>query len=109
MVESLPYTLNKFISDASSFAESNKSYLETQDDNAEGSAAHIDDEAHRKRRKVEPKLTTHVLGDLFHIVDRVKVQMHHNFKAVYFQALWVKFFIMDAGDAERLKNVTQRA
>ena len=85
-----------------------KKDLKTQDDNAEGSAAHIDDEAHRKRRKVEPKLTTHVLGDLFHIVDRVKVQMHHNFKAVYFQALWVTFFIMDAGDAERVKKVMEQ-
>ena len=53
--------------------------------------------------KVEPKLTARVLGDLFHIMDRVKVPMHHDFKAV-FQALWALFFIMDAGNAEIAKK-----
>ena len=66
---------------------------------AEGSAACIDDEAHQKQRKVEPNITTCVIGNLFHIMDRFNVLMHHDFKAVYFQDIWAALFIMDSGDA----------
>ena len=52
LVESLLDTLNKLIADADAFSGANKSDLETQDDGDEFSAAHIDDRAHRKRRKV---------------------------------------------------------
>ena len=62
-----------------------KNDLKTQDDNAEGSAACIDDGAHWEQQKVEAKLTTRVLGDLFHIMDSVKVPMYHSFKAVNFR------------------------
>ena len=46
LVEILPDTFNKFIVDTYAFAESNKSDLEMQDDDAKGSAARIDDKAH---------------------------------------------------------------
>ena len=69
-----------------------------QDDYSEGSAALIGEEDHQKGQKVEANLTTYVLGDLFHIVDRVKFPMHHDFKSV-FQDIWVVFFIIDAVDA----------
>ena len=64
LVECLLYTLNKLIADADAFAEANKSDLETQYYDDEGSAARVDDKAHQKRKKVEPKLTTRILGDL---------------------------------------------
>ena len=99
LVKCLSDTFNNFIANADAFAEDNKSNLETQDYNDEGSAARVDDKAHQKRRKVEPKITNHVLEYLFHIMERVKVLMHHDFKAFYFQALWAELFTMDAGDA----------
>ena len=34
--------------------------------------------------------------------------MHHDFKAVYFQALREEFFIMDTGDAEKVKKVMEQ-
>ena len=40
-------------------------------------------------------------------MDRVKVPMHHDFKSVYFEALLAEFFTMDAGNAERVKKVTE--
>ena len=40
-------------------------------------------------------------------VHRVKVPMHHDFKAAYFQALCAAFFIMDAGDVERVKKIVE--
>ena len=63
LVECLSDTLKKLIADADSFSEAKKSNLEKQEDYAEGSAARIENEAHQKRRKVEPKLKNCVLGD----------------------------------------------
>ena len=85
MVENLSDTLNKLITDAYAFAKAKTINLETQDEDAEGSADCINYEAHQKRQKVEPNLTTRVLRDLFHIMDRLKVPMHHNFKTIYFR------------------------
>ena len=96
------------ISDVDAFSEANKSDLEMQDDNYEGSAARIDNKAHQKRQKVEPKLTTRFLGDLFRTMDRVKVLMHHNCKSVYSKALWEEFFIIYAGDAERVNKFMEQ-
>ena len=41
-------------------------------------------------------------------MDRVKVPMHHEFKAVYFQALRVALFIMDKGDTERVNKFMEK-
>ena len=62
LVGSLQDTLNMLITNADAFAEANKSYLEMHYNNVEDSATRIDNEAHQKRWKFEPKLTTHVLG-----------------------------------------------
>ena len=48
LVECLSDTLNKLIVDAYAFAEANKSDLETQDADAEGSAACVDEKDHQK-------------------------------------------------------------
>ncbi len=49
-----------------------------------------------------------VLGDGFHLMDRVKVPMRHDFKAAYFRALRAALFIHDSGDLERVKRVLQK-
>ena len=41
-------------------------------------------------------------------MDRVKVPMYHDFKAVYFQAIRAELFILDSGDAERVKKVMEQ-
>ena len=41
-------------------------------------------------------------------MDRVKVPMHHEFKAVYFQALRSALFIMDEGDTERVNKFMEK-
>jgi ribosomal protein S27AE len=51
--------------------------------------------------------STWVLGDAFHVMDAVKVPMHHDFKAAYFRALRAAMFLMDAGDVGRVKRVLE--
>lgn len=41
-------------------------------------------------------------------MDRVKVPMHHDLKAAYFQALRAAIFMMDAGDMARVKRVVEK-
>ena len=107
-VESMLDTLNKLIADTYAFYEANKRNLETKYGNTEGGTGCIENEAHQKWQKVEPNLTTHVLGGGFCIMDRVKVPMHLNFKSVYFQDFRVACFIMDAGDAKRAKKFMEK-
>lgn len=33
------------------------------------------------------RVLSRVLGDAFHVMDRVKVPMHHDFKSAYYRAL----------------------
>ena len=108
LVECLSGTLNKLIANAYALAESNKSKLKTQNFDAESSASPVDGEAHQKGLKIKPKLTTRVLGDLFHVMDRVKVPMHHNFEAVHFQDPRAAFFLIDTGDAERVNKFMEQ-
>ena len=49
LVESMLYTLNRFIIDTDAFSEANKSDFETRYNGAEGSAARIGDKDHKKR------------------------------------------------------------
>ena len=93
---------------ADAFAEAKKIDLETKYDDAEVSAARTDDKDHQEQGKVETHITACVLGHLFHIMDIVKVPMHHDFKTVYFQALWEEFFIMNAGDEEGVKKAMEK-
>ena len=46
-----------------------------------------------------------VLGDLFHFMDRAKLPMHHEYKALYFCSLCAVMFIMNKTDAEDVKQV----
>lgn len=46
-----------------------------------------------------------VLGDIFHLMDRVKVPTHHSFKVVFFRALRGAMFIMHNEDVEKVKQV----
>ena len=51
------------------------------------------------------KMWTRVLGDAFHLMDRVEVPINHAFKASYFQALHSATFIFDKNDEEQVKRV----
>lgn len=46
-----------------------------------------------------------VLGDIFHLMDRVKVPTHHSFKVVFFRAVRGAMFIMHNEDVEKVKQV----
>jgi hypothetical protein len=43
-------------------------------------------------------LVRQVFGDAFHSMDRIKVLVHHEWKAAYFAALPEAIFIYDCGD-----------
>ena len=46
-----------------------------------------------------------VLGDLFHFMDRAKLPMHHEYKALFFRSLRAAVFIMVKSDVEEVKEV----
>lgn len=46
-----------------------------------------------------------VLGDIFHFMDRAKLPMHHQYKALFFRALRGAMFIMHKGDVDKVKAV----
>lgn len=46
-----------------------------------------------------------VLADLFHVMDRAKVPMHHDYKCLYFRALRAAIFIMNQEDVENVKEI----
>ena len=46
-----------------------------------------------------------VLADIFHLMDRIKVPMHHAFKKGYFVALRQSFFAWDATALNRVQDV----
>jgi hypothetical protein len=46
-----------------------------------------------------------VLGDAFHFMDRVKVPVHHDWKAAYFSALRDAIFIFDVDDKKKVQSV----
>ena len=54
-----------------------------------------------------PKKSTHrnVLGDIFHFMDRAKLPMHHEYKALFFRAMRAAVFIMMKSDVEDVKEV----
>ena len=45
-----------------------------------------------------------ILGDAFHVMDRVKVPMHHDFKPAYFRALRAAIFIFNPHDVAKVKK-----
>jgi hypothetical protein len=50
------------------------------------------------------KVLTRVLGDAFHVMDRVKVPMHHDFKIAYFRALRAAIFLFNPEDVANVKR-----
>ena len=48
-----------------------------------------------------------VLGDIFHFMDRAKLPMHHEYKALFFRALRASVFIMCKQDVEDVKTVLE--
>ena len=54
------------------------------------------------------ELVRRVLGDAFHFMDRVKVPVHHEWKAAYFAALRESIFIYDYRDKKLVENVLAR-
>lgn len=46
-----------------------------------------------------------VLADLFHVMDRAKCPMHHEYKCLYFRALRAAIFIMNQQDVEEVKEI----
>jgi hypothetical protein len=49
-------------------------------------------------------LFSRILGDAFHVMDRVKVPMHHDFKPAYFRALRAAIFIFNPHDVAKVKK-----
>lgn len=48
-----------------------------------------------------------VLGDIFHLMDRAKLPMHHEYKALFFRSLRAAMFIMVEEDVEDVKSVLE--
>lgn len=46
-----------------------------------------------------------VLGDLFHFMDRAKLPMHHEYKALFFRSLRAAMFIMNRDDVDDVKEI----
>lgn len=46
-----------------------------------------------------------VLGDIFHLMDRAKLPMHHEYKALFFRALRAAMFIFNKDDVDQVKAV----
>lgn len=53
------------------------------------------------------KLKKTVLGDIFHFMDRAKLPMHHEYKALFFRSLRAAMFIMNKSDVEEVKKVLE--
>ena len=53
--------------------------------------------------------TTHktVLADIFHLMDRAKLPIHHEYKSLFFRALRASVFIMNDEDVDDVKRVLQ--
>ena len=49
--------------------------------------------------------TTTVLGDIFHFVDRFKLPMHNEYKALFFRSLRAAIFIMNKSDVDEVEEV----
>ena len=56
------------------------------------------------QRKKDPQV---ILGDAFHFMDRVKVPVHHDWKAAYFSAFRDALFIYDTDDKEKVQVVLE--
>lgn len=48
-----------------------------------------------------------VLADAFHLMDRAKCPMHHEYKALYFRALRAAMFVMNEEDVADVKRVLE--
>jgi hypothetical protein len=48
-----------------------------------------------------------IFGDVFHVMDRVKVPVHHDWKAAYFTAFREAVFMYDKDDKEKVQKVLQ--
>jgi len=50
------------------------------------------------------RVLSRVLGDAFHVMDRVKVPMHHDFKFAYYRSLRAAILIFNPHDVDKLKK-----
>lgn len=48
-----------------------------------------------------------VLADIFHLMDRAKLPMHHEYKALFFRSLRAAMFVMCKADVDDVKEVLQ--
>ena len=49
-------------------------------------------------------LFSRILGDAFHVMDQVKVPLHHDFKPAFFRALRAAIFIFNPHDVAKVKK-----
>jgi len=49
-------------------------------------------------------LLTRVLGDAFHVMDRIKVPMHHDYKPAFFRAIRAAIFILNPDDVSEVRQ-----
>lgn len=67
--------------------------------------AQVEDVQQQAQTNNSPQKHRTVLGDLFHFMDRAKLPMHHEYKALYFRSLRAAMFIMNSDDVEEVKAV----
>ena len=56
-----------------------------------------------QQQNTQQVLLTRVLGDAFHVMDRIKVPMHHDFKPSFFRAIRAAIFVLNPEDVRQLK------
>ena len=88
-------TLLKIISDADSLAQQQSN--ETINDAEYDSDLPIDQMSNVNHKTV--------LADIFHLMDRAKLPMHHEYKSLFFRALRSSVFIMNDDDVDEVKRV----
>lgn len=56
-----------------------------------------------QQQNTQQVLLTRVLGDAFHVMDRIKVPMHHDFKPSFFRAIRAAIFVLNPENVHQLK------
>lgn len=92
-----------------SFDEKLAELIAEADRLAESQVTNESEEDNRLPVDQQPRNSKHktVLGDAFHLMDRAKLPMHHEYKALYFRSLRAAMFIMNKDDVDDVKAVLE--
>ena len=88
-------TLAQIIRDADLLAQQeNNEILTNQDFDYDLSVEELSSKTHKT-----------VLADIFHLMDRAKLPIHHEYKSLFFRALRASVFIMNDDDVDDVKRI----